>query len=397
MTNSIVTNARFIVSGSGAISLWLDTSDGRHPQFSISSEHPNHRAVVEKLKTRDYSNLEELCEDPSQEKAAQRTLVEEVAKRKAGPLVGTAEVRDGVVFVNQVPVHNVVTERIIGLSSAGFPVEPVLRFLELLLQNPSSKAQEELYDFLANRNLPLTEDGHFLGYKRVREDFKDIYSGRIDNSIGRIVEVPRDAVDPNRANECSHGLHVGALDYVRGYGSGGHVLVVKVSPQDCVSVPRDHHHMKLRTCRYEVLYEMSDDTTPLERPVYSSSGEEFGSMREFSDANNDGDSDYWSNGWDSSVDEYEQAEIEAERRNLTVEFSQLDQDSLAWECQQRGLVRTRQEGRDMGREQMVKMLVNCECPLTPEEDWDNSTEEQVHDKDAWTASSSCYVWQDSGC
>lgn len=386
MTNSTVTNVRFIVSSSGAISLWLDTSDGRHPQFSISSEHPNHRAVVEKLKTRDYSHLEELCEDPSQEKAAQRILVEEVAKRKAGPLVGTAEVRDGVVFVNQVPVHNVVTERIVGLSAAGFPVEPALRFLELLLQNPSSKAQEELYDFLANRNLPLTEDGHFLGYKRVREDFKDIYSGTIDNSIGRIVEVPRDAVDSNRAHECSHGLHVGALDYVRGYGHGGHVLVVKVSPQDCVSVPRDHNHMKLRTCRYEVLYEMSDDTTPLERPVYSSSGEEFGSMREFSDANPD-DSDYWASGWDSESE-----------KNLREELSHMTIDSLAVECQTRNLTTSRQAGRDMGRDAMIEMIVANEQALVEDHEWvESPKEEEV--ADAWqSSSSSCYDdWQDSGC
>lgn len=380
MTTSTVTNARFIVSASGVISVWLETSDGRRPQFSVSSDHANHRAIVEKLKTRDFSNLEALCEDPSKEKAAQRTLVEEVSKRKTGPLVGTAEIRDGVVFVNQVPVHNVVTDRIIGLSLAGFPVEPVLRFLELLLQNPSSKAQEELYDFLANRNLPLTEDGHFLGYKRVRDDFKDIYSGTIDNSIGRIVEIPRDEVDPNRAHECSHGLHVGALDYVRGYGSGGHVLVVKVSPQDCVSVPRDCSHMKLRTCRYEVLYEMSDETTPLERPVYSSSGEEFGSMREFSDANPD-DSDYWTSGWDSQP-------FQEVLSHMTI-------DALAAECQKRNLTATRQAGRDLGRDAMISMIVANEKALV-EDEWDAST--SLEEEETWQSSDSCYDdWQDSGC
>ena len=48
--------------------------------------------------------------------------------------------------------------------------------------------------------------------------FKDKWSGSFDNSVGSTVEVDRTNVDNNRNNGCSHGLHVGSLNYVKDYG-----------------------------------------------------------------------------------------------------------------------------------------------------------------------------------
>jgi hypothetical protein len=151
-----------------------------------------------------------------------------------------------------------------------------------------------------------------LAYKRVREDYKDIYSGTIDNIIGTVVSVPREQVDPDRRHQCSYGLHVGALDYVRGYGARGHILVVKVNPQDCVSVPQDHNHMKLRTCRYEILFELPLETAEeLPYPCYSTDGTAFDNVGDYcedseecdceeEDVSCNVDEDFWTIGWNST-------------------------------------------------------------------------------------------------
>jgi hypothetical protein len=140
------------------------------------------------------------------------------------------------------------------------------------MNNPSKRATEELYDFLMHKNLPITDDGCFLAYKRVNADWTDLYSNAIDNSIGQIVKMSRRKVDDNREMGCSDGLHVGALEYVEGYGSGGHVLVVKVNPEHVVSVPSDHDCTKVRCCEYEVLSEFKGE---LKRPVYSPDGSDY--------------------------------------------------------------------------------------------------------------------------
>ena len=100
----------------------------------------------------------------------------------------------------------------------------------------------------------------------MRPDFKDIYSGSIDNSVGEVVEVDRSKVDSNRNKHCSAGLHVGAIDYVTSYGGinldnhddndgdgGNQIVICKVNPADVVSVPSDAKFQKLRACRYEVV------------------------------------------------------------------------------------------------------------------------------------------------
>lgn len=181
------------------------------------------------------------------------------------------------ILLNGQPIHNSLTARALELKRQGFPLDPFLRFLENLAQNPSARAVSELYDFLDHRALPLTEDGHFLAYKSVRADFMDVYSGKFDNSPGKVVEIPRNQVDDDRAHECSYGLHVGGSEYVRNYGGyNKRIVVVKVNPKDCVAVPRDHNAQKLRVCRYEVLHEVNKDQDfELQSAAYSADGEDW--------------------------------------------------------------------------------------------------------------------------
>jgi hypothetical protein len=179
------------------------------------------------------------------------------------------------------------------------------------MENPSMQSQKELYDFLEHEHLPITEDGHFLAYKAVRNDYKDKYRGTFDNSVGQVVKMQRAKVDDDRARGCSDGLHAGALNYVAGYGSvesGDRIVIVKINPRDVVSVPSDCNCEKLRTCRYEVVGEYQGE---LIKPLYSS---------EFSYDEHDLDEDDDYNVDDSYWDQFDEDEDEYE------DYSQYDDD-----------------------------------------------------------------------
>ena len=94
------------------------------------------------------------------------------------------------------------------------------------------------------------------------EDFKDIHSRTFDNSPGQILSMPRRDVDDNRERTCSYGFHAAAYSYARNFMGGGRLIAVKINPADVVSVPSDYNNQKLRTCRYEVMFEVenADDT-----------------------------------------------------------------------------------------------------------------------------------------
>ena len=173
----------------------------------------------------------------------------------------------GEALFNGRPVQNYVLTKILGLKAQDLPWKPLAKFLERLMANTSARAVDELYKFLETENLPITDDGCFLAYKRVNEDWTDFHTGRISNKIGTLVEEDRNKVDDNPNNGCSKGLHAGSLGYVSSFHSGqGHLIVVKIDPADVVSIPVEDVR-KLRCCKYFVLKEM--DAKLVESPVYS--------------------------------------------------------------------------------------------------------------------------------
>lgn len=177
----------YIVSGSN-ITMILN---GR--AYSVDSSHPNYEKIKAGLSSLTEEELVKLTDLP---KAVENFCA------------GKAEVRDGEVVYEGKPLHNNLAQRILALMSDGFPFEPMLRFLENLMQNPSAQSISELYEFLSNRGLPITEDGHFLAYKVVRADYLDKYSGTIDNHPGKVIEFKRREVDDRREHTCSFGLAI---------------------------------------------------------------------------------------------------------------------------------------------------------------------------------------------
>ena len=151
----------------------------------------------------------------------------------------------------------------------------MVRFLDNLMVNPSFRAVNELYTLLENHGLPITDDGCFLAYKAVRNDYTDIRTGTFNNAVGQVVQMLRNQVNENYHEDCSHGLHCGSLGYVVDFGhftkgqpvgpGGNRLLVVKVNPKDVVSVPHYAGHTKMRVCEYVVVDEIKDVVKELDK------------------------------------------------------------------------------------------------------------------------------------
>ena len=190
---------------------------------------------------------EELDEIPNLISAAKR--VENFGK-------GNFLVKDGQIFVNGVLAPQVLGNKIVKFANEGLPYEPLVKFAENLQKNPSFRAVNELFGFLEKNDHPITENGCFIAYKKVRSDFLDGHTGTIDNSVGNTVEMPRNQVNEDPTQTCSYGLHVANWDYannVYSAGQGSIMLEVEVNPADVVAVPVDYDQAKMRVCKYVVL------------------------------------------------------------------------------------------------------------------------------------------------
>ena len=167
---------------------------------------------------------------------------------------GEVEVENGHVYFNGEVVHGTIVDKILSFIKEGISPTPLVRFLENLMQNPSRRSVSELYSFLEHGNMPITPDGHFLGYKSVNSDWMDHYSGKFRNKVGDVLQMPRNSVCDDANLGCSYGFHVGSLEYATNFGSSDRkVVIVKVNPADVVSVPHDCDFQKMRTSRYEVV------------------------------------------------------------------------------------------------------------------------------------------------
>jgi hypothetical protein len=266
--------------------MWVDgnlTLVLNNRTYQVLPDHINYKMILEALPT---ATSEELLEIVDIEKAVS-TFSD-----------GLVTIFNGQVMYDGEAVHGSISKRILEFMSKGLPFQPLVNFLNNLMENPSMQSQKELYDFLEHEHLPITEDGHFLAYKAVRNDFKDKYRGVFDNSVGKICKMQRAKVDDDRARGCSDGLHAGALNYVAGYGSlesGDRIVIVKINPKDVVSVPSDCNCEKLRTCQYEVVGEYQGE---LLKPLYSASFTE----DEYGEDEEDYDNDYdW--GWNDDEED----------------------------------------------------------------------------------------------
>ena len=207
---------------------------------TISKTHITYNKVLEAIKAEDWDSLPDIIEP-------KKVVLSYGA--------GNVSIQGETLFWKGKELNTGLARRMIEMLQEGFPIAPMVNFMENLYKNPSHRAVTELYGFLEKNELPITPDGHFLAYKKVRGDFKDCHTGTMDNSVGTVVEMERHEVNDNKDETCSAGLHFCGMSYLSSFG-GERTVIVKVNPADVVSIPSDYNNAKGRTCRYEVIAEM---------------------------------------------------------------------------------------------------------------------------------------------
>lgn len=229
---------------------------------TVANDHINFKKIVELLESEDCTveqldNLINVVKSlgvpaaPKSPTASQHDITFDkqlgILKYKGHPLAGY-------VATKALEMHQKGAEK---------PLLRFLAFLENLYQNPRNSIAERLYRFLEVGNMPITDDGYFLAYKKVRENFKDIHSNTMDNKIGTVVEMPRVLVNDKDTETCSTGLHFCSHAYLGKYASTDastdRIVVLKINPADVVSIPTDYNDTKGRCCKYEVLSEITDE------------------------------------------------------------------------------------------------------------------------------------------
>jgi hypothetical protein len=253
------------ITGSGKIAAVIDGKS-----YMVETDHPKYNGILDAIRMGDWESFVDLVDIGNQ---VSQYISDGVA------------IADGAITFNGEIIHNTLTNRILAFMRDDLPFQPMVKFLANLMQNPSKRAVDELYDFLEAGELPITEDGCFLAFKNIRGDWTDIHSGTFNNQIGSICEMPRNRVCEDKDQTCSQGLHFCSIKYLPNFSDGenGKTVIVKINPKDVVSIPADYNNTKGRCCRYEVVAEYKDDwrskvqrdESGWDAPLYSSNGGEY--------------------------------------------------------------------------------------------------------------------------
>jgi hypothetical protein len=234
-------------------------------QITLVNTTSGNRVTVHKTDAR-YDQFQQLVKDGDFEQAEKLDVKSVVNKFGAGSSSGASvTIVNGVGTINisgtNYPLADAIVTKILLMSEQGFDCKPLTNFLVNLYQNPSKTAVDELFLFLENSQLPITEDGHFIAYKIVRETYMDIHSNTLSNKVGEKPEMPRFSVDDNRNNTCSAGLHFCSREYLPNFAHNtdkDRCMLLKINPADVVSIPSDYNNAKGRACKYEVVGEVTD-------------------------------------------------------------------------------------------------------------------------------------------
>jgi len=201
-------------------------------------------ALIDALKSGDHSKVPELV--------SVAHLIEKYTE-------GTFKVVDGEVMVDGEPVHGLLAAKIKEFHSQGLPYNSLVNFARNVRKNPNERARNDLFAFIQRNEHPITSDGHFIAYKKIRKsktgNFVDIHSGTVEYIIGEVASMPRAEVDDNAERTCSRGLHASSFNYAKNhFGNDDDPLIeVSINPKNICAVPVDYNQEKLRCCEMMVL------------------------------------------------------------------------------------------------------------------------------------------------
>ena len=207
--------------------------------YTVSDTHPMYEEILDEVRKGDNTDVDQLL-----------TLLD-VKKAIDAQVFGKVTITGDVVYYDQKPVGNALTKRIIDMLSQGYDIAPWGKFMDNVMLNPVETAREELYRFLEAAAMPITPDGCFLAFKKVKEDLTSFYDSETKHVLGKIMSLPMDKVDTDYRTQCSSGLHFCSESYLKHYHGGqGTTIVLKVNPKDVVAIPLDYQNAKGRAWCY---------------------------------------------------------------------------------------------------------------------------------------------------
>ena len=227
------------------------------PALSAHSSHPNYAKIREGV----------LANDESVFPLFDLSLT---VGMKFERLTERITVANGMIYLDGERVDNALTKQVVRFIMDGVDDwKPLVNFFEKVMNNPNENSREELYTFIRENDLTITDNGMIVGYKGLQKNGLFYYSGqsgtaivdgvvhtgKIPQRVGSVVEMPRSEVvyEPNYA--CHIGLHVGNFDHAQSYGDSR--FAVHVDPRDVVSVPNSGQ--KMRVCRYVIVSDMQSE------------------------------------------------------------------------------------------------------------------------------------------
>jgi len=213
----------------------------------VTKGYPKFKTIREKLISSDFDD------QSLQETFELLSLPTFIEKFSEGNITVSHE--EGKIYYGSFEIKNSLVVHMFDIMARGEDVMPMVRFLDMLMDNPKADIVEELYGFMQHNGIQINEDGTIKAYRNVTMDYKDHHTETMDNSIGKVVKMPRHMVDSNPDNTCSSGIHCASIGYAKDFG-GGRLMEVKVNPSHVCSVPTDYSGMKMRVCELVIVSEV---------------------------------------------------------------------------------------------------------------------------------------------
>jgi hypothetical protein len=172
---------------------------------------------------------------------------------------GKVEIDETEVRYQGKKIHNSLTDRLLAMIKDGDDCEPIARFTENVMQNTRVDAVDKLFEWLERGSMPITPDGCFIAFKKVRADGFDVHSGTVHYAPGKTVkkDISANSYNDTLSGACGHGLHFCSFDYLGQFG-GDKVFLVQINPKDVIGIdPSDTS--KGQTTSMFVLSEMPQE------------------------------------------------------------------------------------------------------------------------------------------
>lgn len=180
--------------------------------------------AVTRIGQQNHANWNKILEAYKANKYAEAFDLFDVAVSIAKQFDGKFTVRDNKVYYDGNELRGYLVDRILYcMQYKPDEYKRLIKFAERLYTNPDKHVLNELHKFLEHKHMPITEDGSFLAYKGVKDDYYSITSGNIKllkgkvnssgqvyNGVGEEIIAERKDVCANSGQGCAQGLHAGS-------------------------------------------------------------------------------------------------------------------------------------------------------------------------------------------